>query len=126
MKKLLTYGYGDACARIRRSSMVALHFFLSSARCAASCIDSPSSSQSSFSMSIHLFVGLPLSLFPCTYPLSAIFGYLSFPILDMCPKYRKRLLCILYMMSCLMFNLSYYDLISYSVSSCDVFYLSQT
>src|SRR5678816_3348984 len=101
---LLTYGLGDAPARISRSFMEDLHPSLLYARCIASWTDQPISPQSSFIISIHRFFCLPLFLFPCTYPLRAIFGYLSFPIRVTCPKYRSRLFCILLTMSYLMFS----------------------
>jgi len=41
----------------------------------------------SFTMSIHLFLGLPCLLVPCTYPWSASFGYLVWSILCTWPKY---------------------------------------
>ena len=52
--------------------------------------------QSSFTVSIHLFLGL---LVPCTYPWSASFGYLVWSILCTWPKYCIRCCCIRFAMS---------------------------
>jgi len=43
--------------------------------------------QSSFTTSIHLFLGLPCLLVSCTYPWSASVGYLVWTILCTSPKY---------------------------------------
>ena len=44
--------------------------------------------------SIHVFLGLPCLLVPCTYLWSASFGYLVWSILCTWPKYRIRHCCI--------------------------------
>src|SRR6218665_648478 len=46
----------------------------------------PLSSKSSLTLSIHLFLGLPLLLFPLTCPCSAAFGSLFPSILSTCPN----------------------------------------
>ena len=48
----------------------------------------------SFTMSIHLFLGLPCLLVPCTYPWSTSFGYLVWSILCTWPKYCIRRCCM--------------------------------
>ena len=50
--------------------------------------------QSSFTVSIHLFLGLPCLLVPSTYPWSASFGYLVWSILCTWPKYCIRRWCM--------------------------------
>jgi len=50
--------------------------------------------QSSFTTSIHLFLGFPCLLVSCTYPWSASFGYLVWSILCTWPKYCIRRCCM--------------------------------
>jgi len=50
--------------------------------------------QSSFTVSIHLFLGVPCLLVPCTYLWSASFGYLVWSILCTWPKYCIRHCCM--------------------------------
>src|SRR6218665_3896896 len=54
----------------------------------------PLSSKSSLTLSIHLFLGLPLLLSPLTCPCSAAFGSLFPCILSMCPNHVSLLLLI--------------------------------
>ena len=67
------YCRGDAEARIGSSTTVFLQRSRFIAILVASCKFTPTSSQSCFMPSIHLFFGLPLLLCPCTYPCSRIF-----------------------------------------------------
>jgi len=96
----LTYCRGDADARIGSFTRL-----LHAERCWVTGISHAwwmSMScclQSSFTMSIHLFLGLPCLLVPCTYPWSASVGYLVWSILCTWPKYCVRRCCMRFVTS---------------------------
>ena len=68
-------------------------FLLSLANLHAFTRDSPNDSQSSRSLSIHLFLGRPLGRVPLIYPYNSIFGNLSWPMRTIWPKYVNHLWC---------------------------------
>ena len=89
----LTYCHGNADARIgsftrllhaERCWVISAAWWMSMSRCL----------QSSFTMSIYLFLGLSCLLFPCTYLWSASFGYLVWSIFCTWPKYCIRRCCM--------------------------------
>ena len=61
----------------------------------ASRISVPSAFMSSIILSIHVFVGLPLSLLPSTWLCSTIIGSIPFFILVTCPNHVSLLFLIL-------------------------------
>ena len=80
----LTYCRGDArigsftrLLHDERCWVICVAWWMSMSRCL----------QSSFTMPIHLFLGLPCLLVPCTYPWSASFVYLVWSIRCTWPKY---------------------------------------
>ena len=101
----LTYCHGDADARIGRFTrllhaercwVISVAWWMSRSRCL----------QWFFAISIHLFLGFPCLLVPCTYPWSASFGYLVWSILCTWPKYCIRRCCMRFATSCSRPNLS--------------------
>jgi len=89
----LTYCRGNADANIgsftrllhaERCWVISAAWWMSMSRCL----------QSSFTMSIHLFLGFPCLLVQCTYLWSASFGYLVWFILCTWSKYCIRCCCM--------------------------------
>jgi len=77
----------DSCTRLLHAArcwVTSVAWWMSMSRCL----------QSSFTMSIHLFLGLPCLLVPCTYPWSASFGNPVWSILCTWPKYCIRRCCM--------------------------------